>query len=252
MSSGNNGLRLSMVVASAAGIALAATGCGMTSASASRQSMLDRPRVPVVSCRTGETQDLAGRAPKGNATWVWVYPRRLPKSSEVPASVPAQVATHLARYEGDIKHARDMDVLAPRGWKCTGHIPEDGNWDFVVAPAGQRAGQKVDVRFRWAGAGASLACEFFPSARAHAPQPSVCHAPARTVIKRRTSHLVAVVTRPAHGSLTSRGFVYWYAKATPSPLLAEATRCVLPPSEGETCAAILSEARQRQGRELAP
>src|SRR5258708_308193 len=112
-----------------------------------------RPRLPVVACPTGETPDLTGRPLKRNATWVWVHPQSLPTSVAAPTGMSANVAAGLARYEGDVRHAPEMNVLAPRGWKCSGYIPEDGNSDMTVGPSGSKPEQQIQVSYRWAGAG---------------------------------------------------------------------------------------------------
>jgi len=211
------------------------------------------PRLPVIACPTGETPDLTGRPLGRNAEWVWVHPQNLPKSVAAPAGLPARLAAGLARYEGDVKHARDMNVLAPRGWKCVAHIPEDGNWNMMIVPRDGRAHERINVMFRWAGQGAFLACEYFKPARAYAPQPDLCRAPARTKITPRTRHLATFVTAAA-GSRTpfaARGFLYWYPKGRHVSLLAEGATCVLPPSERTLCGAILAEAQRRQGQEIA-
>lgn len=206
------------------------------------------PRLPVVACPTGETPDLTGRPLGRNAQSVWIHPQNLPQSAAAPAGLSAQVAAGLARYEGDVKHARNMNVLAPRGWKCTAHIPEDGNWDMAVVPREGRPQERINVRFRWAGQGAFVACEYFKAARADAPQPDLCHTPPHTKVRLRTPHLATFVTGTAGHpmSFPSRGFLYWYPKGQ----LAEGASCVLPPSERTLCSAILTEAQRRQGKEL--
>jgi hypothetical protein len=183
--------------------------------------------------------------------WVWVHPH-VPQSVEAPAGLSAQAAARLARYEGDVKHARDMNVLAPRGWKCSAHIPEDGNSDMVIVPREARPHERINVMFRWAGQGAFLACEYLKAARADAPQPDLCRTPAHTRITLRTSHLATFVTA-AGGPRTpfpARGFLYWYPKGRSILLLAEGTTCVLPPWKRPLCGAILTEAQRRQGKEL--
>lgn len=223
-------------------------GLGRAASAAARTP----PRLPVIACPTGETPDLTGRPLGRNAEWVWVHPQKLPRSVAAPAGLSTRDAAGLARYEGDVKHARDMNVLAPRGWKCTAHIPEDGNWDMVIVPREARAHERISVMFRWAGQGAFLACQYFKAARADAPQPDLCRTPAHTRITLRTSHLATFITA-AGGTGTpfpSRGFLYWYPKGRHVSLLAEGATCVLPPPEQTLCGVVLGEAQWRQGQEL--
>jgi hypothetical protein len=207
-------------------------------------------RLPVVACPTGETPDLTGRRLAPGADWIWVHPMNLPKSVAAPTGLPARVAAHLARYEGDVHHARDMNVLAPRGWKCFAYIPEDGNWEMTVVPAEAKPKQRMQVTFYWAAAGFAVACHYFKSARAEAPNPALCHVPAHTAVTQRTSRLVTTVTAPA-GSWTpyaARSFLYWHPKGPPGAF-ARGAGCVLPASERSLCDAILADAQPRQGEE---
>jgi hypothetical protein len=207
--------------------------------------------LPVVACPTGETPDLTGKPLKRNAKWVWVQPQNLPRYTPDPAGLPIHVAAQLARYEGDVRHARDLNVLAPRGWNCSAYIPEDGNSYMVVAPPGAKPRERITVTFRWAGQGAFLACDYFKSARAYAPQPDLCRMPAHTTITLRNNHLATSVTTPAGGwtPFAARSFLYWYPRGREVSLLAVGASCVLPPSEQILCKHILAEAQRRQGNE---
>lgn len=188
---------------------------------------------------------------KRNAQWVWVHPQSLRQYVPTPAGIPARFATRLARYEGDLKNARDMNVLAPRGWKCTAHIPEDGNWEMTIEPDEVGSKQRIQVAFYWAGAGFGTACAYFKSAHAGAPNPALCHTPAHTTVTLRTSRLVTTVRAPA-GSWTTfpaRSFLYWHPQGPPGAF-AEGASCVRPAAERPLCEAILAEARRRQGNDL--
>lgn len=254
--------RRPLLVSLLASAVLATTGYGLGNAQATEHrwdasahaSKDTAPvRLPVVACPTGETPDLTGLPLKRNAHWIWVSPQNLPRYVQAPISMPAHVAAHLARYEGDVKHARDMNVLAPRGWKCWAYIPEDGNWDLVVASREARPRQQIRVSFRWASQGALLACGYFGAARIDAPQPDLCRTPPHTAVTLRTRHLATFVTTPA-GTWTpfpARGFLYWYPKGRAVLLLAEETRCVLPVSARRLCERVLADAQRRQGNELA-
>lgn len=241
-------------------LALPAAACGVGDAQTSKRpphasvsaTTAGAARLPVVACPTGETPDLAGRPLKRDAQWVWILPQHLPRYVPAPAGVSARFSAHLARYEGDLKHARDMNVLAPRGWKCSAHIPEDGNWDMTVGPAQGRLKERIRVAFYWAGAGFGAACRYFKSARAGAPDPALCNTPAHTTVLLRTSSLVTTVTAPAGNWTTfpARSFLYWHPKGPPGAF-AEGASCVRPAADRRFCEAILGEAQRREGDELA-
>jgi hypothetical protein len=200
-----------------------------------------RSQLPVIGCKTLD----AATSFSGTA----VLPRHLPTAAGAPAGVTAQQASMLAWYEGDTKTNDGLKVLAPRGWKCSALLAQDGSWNLTVAPHAARPKQQVQISSHWAGQGAFVACRYFPSARRNAPQPNDCRAPAGTTVSRKNSHLVAITTSPA-GSwtpLTDHSFLFWYPKLQ---FTAEGADCVLPNQEQTLCEVILKDAQNRQSEQL--
>ena len=210
------------------------------------------PQLPVTGCRT---ENAAGSG-------IAVIPGYLPARAVAPGDLTVPQISKLAWYEGDLKTDGGFKTLAPRGWNCFALLGADGGWDMTVVPLGAKPDREVEVYGHYNGPGASLACDYFPSAYSDSPLPADCKAPSGATITLQSSHLVTVVTSPrgafyfenARGTfvstrtrLTGRSFLFWYPRLGNT---AEGVQCVLPHSELALCSAILAEAQARLGHQL--
>lgn len=206
-------------------------------------------QLPVVGCKT--INAVGSAAP--------VIPGYLPNRAAVPGGIGGRQAQQLAWYEGDVRAQPGLKILAPRNWSCSALLAADGGWALTVAPSqagltrlqasGLMPKQSVEISASYNGPGASIACNYFPSAVTSAPLPEDCKAPVDATITFEGHHLVSIKTTPASASnpSTDLGLLWWYPKALNT---AEGVDCILPSARRPLCQAILSEARARIGSEL--
>jgi hypothetical protein len=208
------------------------------------------PRVPVVACPTHESLNLAGALSEKGSSGV-VRPQSLPLYSNVPTGLQRRDVAHLARYVGDLKHASDMNILAPRGWKCSAYIPEDGSWYMTVAPAVAHPHARIRVIYRWGYQAMSFACDYFPAVQKVYDHPALCKPPHGAKITVKNQHLATVATSLRSRSVPQRiGYILWYTGLPHSGNETRLVDCVIDGADRTLCAPILLEARIRQQRAL--
>ena len=209
----------------------------MRSAGTTAAAGLSAVPLPVVGCATTHG---APDPPDG-------VPSYLPSSRT--AKLPADQVSALVWFEGDTKSSDGLRLLGPRGWQCAAGIGANGSWSMTLRPPGTAAtdasGQEVSAFGEANGPGSSTACAVFASAKAVAPAPDLCVAPAGAAVTLNDAHLAWIDT-PAGGkpgSLGSRSFMLWYPEAGNS---AEGAACRLPDAQHPLCQTILDEALARQ------
>ena len=207
---------------------------------------------PVLPTKACKTFDGPGSTSVGHA--VVAFPPNLPKFESAPASLSSDEAAELAWYEGDTRLNNGFLLLAPRGWRCSADLNNDGSWTFAVRSSTDRA-LNVTALGRWNNQAILTACPVFPTARAAARHitlnRSVCAPPRGAHVTLQNAHRAVVLERASGNAYVKRSVVLWYPKLRRVAREAAArTTCVLRPAQNAICSPILSAASTRQSRVL--